>query len=158
MTEIERWRRNADLSRPDMFAKMDIPVRTIENWENGERKCPGYVERLVVKELKELTEKRLEERGRKRMETLKSDEDGRRPAGSWAMLCFSGDDCFVWLYGCMQEAIDKAKYETGTGQAVQVAYIICSQKEDGSLEPWYVDRDGNVESDYDYVDFSMGEE
>lgn len=25
-----------------------IPKRTIENWEGGQRKCPEYVERMVV--------------------------------------------------------------------------------------------------------------
>lgn len=25
-----------------------IPFRTIQNWEGGQRKCPEYVERLVI--------------------------------------------------------------------------------------------------------------
>lgn len=25
-----------------------VPVRTIENWEGGQRKCPDYVERMVL--------------------------------------------------------------------------------------------------------------
>lgn len=25
-----------------------VPVRTIENWEGGQRKCPAYVERMVL--------------------------------------------------------------------------------------------------------------
>jgi hypothetical protein len=30
---------------------MGIPVRTIENWEGGQRECPEWAERLIVAEL-----------------------------------------------------------------------------------------------------------
>lgn len=53
-TEIQIWRELAGLSRPKMSKLMEIPVRTIENWEAGVTVPPAYVERLVIKELKEI--------------------------------------------------------------------------------------------------------
>lgn len=32
-----------------------IPLRTIQNWEGGQRKCPEYVERLVIFYLNNIT-------------------------------------------------------------------------------------------------------
>ena len=34
-----------------MHRAMGIPVRTIENWEGGQRECPEWAERLIVAEL-----------------------------------------------------------------------------------------------------------
>lgn len=56
MHPIEEARKAAGLSRPAMSKAMGIPVRTIEEWEAGRRKCPPYVERLVIKELNEIRE------------------------------------------------------------------------------------------------------
>ena len=56
MHPIEEARKAAGLSRPKMHDLMGIPVRTIEDWESGRSKCPSYVERLVLKELKEIKE------------------------------------------------------------------------------------------------------
>ncbi|MGN0693682.1 MAG: helix-turn-helix domain-containing protein [Lentihominibacter sp.] len=56
MHPIEEARKAAGLSRPKMSKLMGIPVRTIEEWEYGNRKCPSYVERLVIKELREIKE------------------------------------------------------------------------------------------------------
>ncbi len=41
----------AGLTQQQMSERLEIPKRTIENWEAGIRKCPAYVERLVIKEL-----------------------------------------------------------------------------------------------------------
>ena len=37
-----------------MAELMEIPLRTLENWESGNRIPPKYVERWVLKELKEI--------------------------------------------------------------------------------------------------------
>ena len=34
-----------------------IPVRTLQNWEAGVRKCPDYIERLVVEKILQLGQK-----------------------------------------------------------------------------------------------------
>ena len=42
------------LTRATMSELMGIPLRTLENWESGTRIPPKYVERWVLKELKEI--------------------------------------------------------------------------------------------------------
>lgn len=49
--KIKDARLRAGLSRPDMHRAMGIPVRTIENWEGGQRECPKWAERLIIAEL-----------------------------------------------------------------------------------------------------------
>ena len=44
----------AGLTRAAMAELMEIPLRTLENWESGNRIQPKYVERWVLKELKEI--------------------------------------------------------------------------------------------------------
>lgn len=44
----------AGLTRAAMSGLMEIPLRTLENWESGKRIPPKYVERWVLKELKEI--------------------------------------------------------------------------------------------------------
>lgn len=44
----------AGLTRAAMSELMEIPLRTLENWESGNRIPPKYVERWVLKELKEI--------------------------------------------------------------------------------------------------------
>lgn len=46
----------AGLTQQQMSDQLEIPKRTIENWETGSRKCPPYVERLVIKELLRIAE------------------------------------------------------------------------------------------------------
>lgn len=54
MTKIAQERRAAGLTQAEMGKIMDIPKRTIEAWEMGERKPPKYVERLIIQELKRI--------------------------------------------------------------------------------------------------------
>lgn len=53
---LKEARLAAGLTQQQMSDIMEIPKRTIQDWEAGKRKCPPYVERLVLKELKELAE------------------------------------------------------------------------------------------------------
>lgn len=48
---IKEARENANLTQAKMSELLEIPKRTIEDWENGRRKPPVYVEKLVIKEL-----------------------------------------------------------------------------------------------------------
>ena len=54
---LKEARLAAGLTQQAMSDMLEIPKRTIEDWEAGRRKCPPYVERLVIKELKEIAEK-----------------------------------------------------------------------------------------------------
>lgn len=51
MNEIKEARIAAGLSQAAMAELMQIPKRTIEEWEAGRRTPPPYVKRLIIKEL-----------------------------------------------------------------------------------------------------------
>ena len=140
MTKIEVWRKNAFLSRPEMSGIMEIPVRTIENWEGEVTTPPAYVERLVVNELMEIAQKNIEERARKKMDHLKSDEDGNRPEGKWVVITTDGMNEWIYDYKDMFDAINNC--DDGT-----VAYIICNK----GTTSWYEDKKGNIFGDYDSI-------
>lgn len=48
---IKEARTQAGWSQAALAAYLDIPKRTIENWESGVRIAPEYVEKLVVNEI-----------------------------------------------------------------------------------------------------------
>jgi DNA-binding transcriptional regulator YiaG len=41
-----------------MSEVFEIPKRTIENWETGTRTPPTYVEKLIIRELERIAEKK----------------------------------------------------------------------------------------------------
>ena len=51
---IKEARQAAGLSQAKMSTLFEIPKRTIESWESGERKPPAYVERLIVEKLRQM--------------------------------------------------------------------------------------------------------
>ena len=52
------------MSRPEFSKKYEIPLRTIEDWEAGKRKCPSYVTRLLMRCVTaDFKEKIYEEKG-----------------------------------------------------------------------------------------------
>lgn len=50
---IREARKSAKLTQVAMGKLLDIPVRTIQEWEAGNRKCPGYVRKLVIDKLEQ---------------------------------------------------------------------------------------------------------
>lgn len=42
------------LTQQQLATMTGIPFRSIQNWEGGQRKCPDYVERLVLEKLDRL--------------------------------------------------------------------------------------------------------
>lgn len=48
---IEEARKSKGLSRKDVPEWLEIPYRTLQNWEIGERVCPPYVEKLVIEKI-----------------------------------------------------------------------------------------------------------
>nr|WP_106788096.1 helix-turn-helix transcriptional regulator [Massilistercora timonensis] len=48
---IAEARKEKGLSRKDVAEWLEIPYRTITNWENGERQCPAYIEKLIVEKI-----------------------------------------------------------------------------------------------------------
>lgn len=149
---IKMWRDNACITQAEMAYEFEIPKRTIENWEQGVRQPSKWIEKLIVEKLMQLTETNLVERARKRMNAMKSDEDGNRPVGSWALI-MNKDDEFVELYDTMQRAIDA--YETFKKgpdakyyNFFHVAYVITNKGVEGSC---YEDREGTLYTDYDSI-------
>ena len=54
LNDIKRARMLAGISQAQMSKLLDIPLRTIENWETGDRKPPAYVEKLVIEKLERM--------------------------------------------------------------------------------------------------------
>lgn len=48
MNTIKEVRKKYGLTQHQLADLTGIPFRTIQNWEGGQRKCPEYVERLVL--------------------------------------------------------------------------------------------------------------
>lgn len=45
---IKEARQIAGLTQKQLSERTGVPERSIQNWEAGARKCPGYVERMIV--------------------------------------------------------------------------------------------------------------
>ena len=48
---IAEARKSKKMSRKDISEWLEIPYRTLTNWENGERQCPPYIEKLIVEKI-----------------------------------------------------------------------------------------------------------
>ena len=48
---IEEARKSKGMTRRYISDWLEIPYRTLENWERGTRECPAYVEKLIVAEI-----------------------------------------------------------------------------------------------------------
>ena len=48
---ITEAREKAGMSRKEVSEWLEIPYRTMCGWENGERTCPAYVEKLIVEKI-----------------------------------------------------------------------------------------------------------
>lgn len=53
MKSIKTERIRLGLTQHQLANLTGIPFRTIQNWEGGQRKCPDYVERLVLEKLEQ---------------------------------------------------------------------------------------------------------
>lgn len=53
---IKEARKKAGLTQAKMSDLLEIPKRTIGDWETGTRKPPAYVEKLVIRELERIAE------------------------------------------------------------------------------------------------------
>lgn len=51
---IKEARLNAGLTQARMSELLEIPKRTIGDWETGTRKPPAYVEKLIIRELERI--------------------------------------------------------------------------------------------------------
>lgn len=44
---ITEMRNYIGVSRAEFSRRYNIPIRTLESWESGKRKCPDYVRQLL---------------------------------------------------------------------------------------------------------------
>ena len=51
---MKELRKKYNLTQKQLSEITGIPVRTIQNWEGGQRKCPPYVAHLVKFKLEHL--------------------------------------------------------------------------------------------------------
>lgn len=49
--DIKSARLKRGFSRREVCEWLEIPLRTLENWETGQRKCPVYVENLIIEKI-----------------------------------------------------------------------------------------------------------
>lgn len=54
MTAIKLERIKHGLTQEHLGKLFDIPVRTIQNWESGIRKCPSYIEKMILDKLNQI--------------------------------------------------------------------------------------------------------
>lgn len=57
MLTIKEARLAAGLTQQQMSDLLEIPKRTIEDWERGIRTPPAYVEKLIVDKLNNISKK-----------------------------------------------------------------------------------------------------
>lgn len=56
MSKLKEARLSAGLTQAKMSELTEIPMRTIQNWEGGQRKCPPWAEKLILAELARIKE------------------------------------------------------------------------------------------------------
>ena len=59
VNKIKEKRLELKLTQSQLAELSGIPFRTIQNWENGQRKCPEYVEKLLLFYLENKIKKEL---------------------------------------------------------------------------------------------------
>lgn len=54
-TLLKAARLESGVTQQAAAAQMEIPLRTFEKWESGDREPPSYVQRFVLNELKKIS-------------------------------------------------------------------------------------------------------
>ena len=49
--KIEDARKKMNMTRREVSEWLEIPYRTLSGWENGERACPDYIEKMIVEKI-----------------------------------------------------------------------------------------------------------
>lgn len=56
--EFKKERKKYNITRKEVSDKLEIPYRTLENWEQGNNIPPKYVKKMYFKALKEIAEQK----------------------------------------------------------------------------------------------------
>ena len=54
MKTIKSERIRLGLTQQHLSEIIGVPFRTIQNWEGGQRKCPDYVEKMILDKLNQM--------------------------------------------------------------------------------------------------------
>ena len=54
MKTIKSERIRLGLTQHQLAEITGVPFRTIQNWEGGQRKCPDYVEKMIIDKLNQI--------------------------------------------------------------------------------------------------------
>lgn len=54
---IKEARTKVGFTQKQVQELIGVPIRTLQNWESEVRKCPDYIERLIVEKILELGQK-----------------------------------------------------------------------------------------------------
>lgn len=55
---LKEARKAAGLTQKGMSDRLGIPKRTIGSWEDGQRKCPEWAERLIIEKLEQIAKEK----------------------------------------------------------------------------------------------------
>ena len=55
---FKELREHSGMTRPEFAKEFEIPYRTVQDWELGNRKCPEYLLKLIEYKLKNEEEKK----------------------------------------------------------------------------------------------------
>ena len=94
---IKEARYLSGLTQKEVSVLLEIPLRTLENWESGVRVPPVYVEKLIVEKLVSVKKERGQEDAKEAFNNREGQITGIRESSH--CLSFGGDEN---LYGCLQ--------------------------------------------------------
>lgn len=137
MNLIKTWRENCQMTQRELSDRLNIPMRTLQSWELGERKCPEWAEALLIEKLQRITEERLTKKVKDFADHLKSDEEGHRPELVWGWTEDYRDDSYSYFADSMADAM---KY------APAGSWITIFIRNEGTTDFTYEDRKGAMHS------------
>lgn len=51
--QLQEIKNASGMTNPEMAKKLEVPLRTFENWKSGVRTPPSYIQSAVIERLKE---------------------------------------------------------------------------------------------------------
>lgn len=57
MNKLKQIRLEKNMTQHEFSEFIGVPFRSIQNWETGQRKCPEYVEKLLIDKLTQINYK-----------------------------------------------------------------------------------------------------
>lgn len=92
---IRSLRKEAGLSRLDIYKRYKIPVNTLSNWERGKHKLPDYVFDYICGKLTEEINQ-----NRRIWALIKIESNHENPNGTYStgIACYAKGETLSWFY------------------------------------------------------------